>query len=589
MNIPEYLQYITSGMKITAPITGLCGRIIRGKKPKDFETLSDDPERRIVMLVDPDGLAVLPGKTGYEMLITLGYEPDYLEHKVNEGNRFKLVVFGEGGAAKLATWDNVINMVQEVYPEESAAFERYRDEFKTTPFGLIEASTGFAFLDVEKVGKSDPRFMTYDHFRAAPKTLGNVRAFLYFSVHLREFFTGDGYTKDAQGNRGVAEYIVPNRPLKTFSDYGITDIEVVVPSKRTIISTKGNAMLPNFYKPANAGIFGYNPNIRSLVEAASDYRTSNSIPYQGKDKKKVSLLLIDVQRDFCFPDGTLYVGGRSGTGAIDDSRRIAEFIYGNMAGITSIVPTLDTHVNFQIFSPAIWQDENGQMLQPHDMIDGDLTILRQMQPVGKARPAMYVATALGVPYAWLLAYCEHYCRTLASGGKYMLYIWPEHCMLGTVGHTLVGVVDEAVRFHNYVRGSLSGYQIKGGNPFTENYSVLGPEVLVSQDGKAVAQKNVGFIRTLLESDAVIIGGQASSHCVKSTIDDLLTEIVARDPSLAKKVYVLADCTSAVAVPDGNGGFFVDFTDQAEEAFNRFEAAGMHIVQSTDPMDNWLKL
>ena len=346
---------------------------------------------------------------------------------------------------------------------------------------------------------------------------------------------------------------------------------------------------PKFYNPKNAGDFGYSPVVRSLVEAAPDYRASNRIPFKGTDKKKVALLLIDVQRDFCFPQGTLYVGGRSGTGAIDDSRRIAEFIYGNMAQITSIVPTLDTHVNLQIFSPAFWQDENGQMLQPHDMIDGDLTILRFGQPVGKARVAPYVASALNVPYSWLLAYGEHYCRTLAQGGKYMLYIWPEHCMLGTPGHTVVGVVDEAVRFHDSVRGGLSGYQIKGGNPLTENYSVLGPEVLVAHDGKAIAQKNVGFVRTLLESDAVIIGGQASSHCVKSTIDDLLLEIVAKDPALAKKVYILSDCTSAVAVPDGNGGFFVDFTDQAQEALNRFESAGMHIVASTDPMDRWLQL
>jgi nicotinamidase-related amidase len=62
---------------------------------------------------------------------------------------------------------------------------------------------------------------------------------------------------------------------------------------------------------------------------------------------------------------------------------------------------------------------------------------------------------------------------------------------------------------------------------------------------------------------------------------LLTEIMAYDPHLARKVYLLEDCTSAVVVPG-----IIDFTDQADEAFQRFKAAGMHVVCSTDPIDAW---
>ncbi len=67
------------------------------------------------------------------------------------------------------------------------------------------------------------------------------------------------------------------------------------------------------------------------------------------------------------------------------------------------------------------------------------------------------------------------------------------------------------------------------------------------------------MQTLLAADAVVIAGQAASHCVKSTIDDLLDEIVAQDPALANKVYLVTDCMSAVTVPDGKGGFAADFT------------------------------
>jgi nicotinamidase-related amidase len=117
--------------------------------------------------------------------------------------------------------------------------------------------------------------------------------------------------------------------------------------------------------------------------------------------------------------------------------------------------------------------------------------------------------------------------------------------------------------------------------------VLRPEVLMRFDGHPLAQKNTSFIKTLLTADAVIIAGQAASHCVKSSIDDLLDEIGAQDPALARKVYILADCMSAVTVPDGQGGFLADFTPQAEAALQRFRDACMRVVRSTDPLDSWL--
>jgi nicotinamidase-related amidase len=139
-------------------------------------------------------------------------------------------------------------------------------------------------------------------------------------------------------------------------------------------------------------------------------------------------------------------------------------------------------------------------------------------------------------------------------------------------------------FHSYVRSAQNQVQVKGGNPLTENYSIFAPEVMTRHDGLgAIAQKNAAFLNLLLQNDAVVIAGQASSHCVKSSIDDLLGEIQSRDPALAKKVYILRDCTSAVVVPG-----VVDFTPQADQAFDAYAAAGMNIVSSTDPMSSWLK-
>ena len=93
-----------------------------------------------------------------------------------------------------------------------------------------------------------------------------------------------------------------------------------------------------------------------------------------------------------------------------------------------------------------------------------------------------------------------------------------------------------------------------------------------------------FLHYLLEFDAVIIAGQAKSHCVAWTIADLLSEIQATDPKLAQKVYLLEDCSSPVVVPG-----VIDFTDSAEAAYARFAAAGMHRVKSTESIASWLAL
>ena len=141
---------------------------------------------------------------------------------------------------------------------------------------------------------------------------------------------------------------------------------------------------------------------------------------------------------------------------------------------------------------------------------------------------------------------------------------------------MVSSVEEALFFHSIVRSSQTQFEIKGDNPLTENYSVLSPEVLENKQGEKIAKKNTQFLNKLLSYDKVIIAGQAKSHCVAWTIEDLLTEIKQKDPNLATKVYLLEDCTSPVVIPN-----VVDFSAQAEEAFQGFADAGMQRVISSD--------
>jgi nicotinamidase-related amidase len=339
--------------------------------------------------------------------------------------------------------------------------------------------------------------------------------------------------------------------------------------------------LPGFFDARNAARMDYAPDQLRLFADATEWRRAHGITSAASDRRNVHLLLIDVQKDFCFPEGTLYVGGRSGQGALEDNRRTAEFMYRNLDVLTHVTTTMDTHFAFQIFFASFWVDADDRPLAPFREITAD-DVDR-----GAVRPNPAVASWLcSGNYGWLLRQVRHYCAELERAGKYRLYLWPPHCLLGSAGHALAGVLHEARLFHSYARGAQSWVEVKGGNTLTENYSVLRPEVLLRHDGQPLAQRNTAFLRTLLTADAVIIAGQAASHCVRSSIDDLLAEIVAQDPALARKVYLLSDCMSSVAVPDGKGGFLADFTPHAEEALRRFTDAGMHVVRSTDPIEAW---
>ena len=142
----------------------------------------------------------------------------------------------------------------------------------------------------------------------------------------------------------------------------------------------------------------------------------------------------------------------------------------------------------------------------------------------------------------------------------------------------------AIFFHSVARYSQPNIQLKGHYTLTENYSVLCPEVLNDAAGRRIADKNTALLEKLLVFDAIIVAGQAKSHCVAWTLADLLSEIESRDPDLARKVYLLEDCSSPVVLPD-----VIDYTDVADSAYQRFAEAGMHIVTTADRLSDWPEL
>jgi nicotinamidase-related amidase len=324
----------------------------------------------------------------------------------------------------------------------------------------------------------------------------------------------------------------------------------------------GELPVPPHFAPEQVGEVWPVPYDRR-AEEAERWAREQALTSAAADDVRTCLVLVDCQNTFCIPGFELYVGGRSGTGAVDDSRRICEFVYRNLGAITRIVPTLDTHQAYQIFHAAFLVDREGKHPPPYTVVSVD-----------EIERGIWRASAPEHQRHLL-----HYVRELAREGKYELTVWPYHALLGGIGHALVAAVEEAVFFHAIARQTQPDFQVKGRHPLTEHYSMLGPEVTTDPDGAPLEglDERAPLLDELRDYDAVIVAGQAKSHCVAWTIDDLLGSF----GELAPKVYLLEDCTSPVVVPG-----IVDYTDDADAAFRRFAAAGMHVVRSTEPLTAW---
>jgi nicotinamidase-related amidase len=317
---------------------------------------------------------------------------------------------------------------------------------------------------------------------------------------------------------------------------------------------------------------------QQIAESAAAWSVRHRIGPAAADRVKVGLVLVDVQNTFCIPGFELYVGGRSGTAAVDDNRRLCGFVYRNLANITRIVATLDTHRAMQIFHAIFLVDADGRHPEPYTQVTADDVAGGRW----RFNPAVGDALAVGAEEGQ--HHLRHYTDQLRKSGKYTLTVWPYHAMLGGIGHALVSAVEQAIFFHTIARCSQPDLEVKGSHPLTEHYSVLGPEVATSSEGETLVGRSDRLFRLLEEFDALVFAGQAKSHCVAWSIADLLGQVQARNRDLARKIVLLEDCTSPVVVPG-----VVDFTADADAAFARFREAGAHLARSTEPMASWPSL
>lgn len=317
--------------------------------------------------------------------------------------------------------------------------------------------------------------------------------------------------------------------------------------------------VPSFYEPKRVAEV-YLERAAIVADAADEMRKKRGIKPSAQDKFRIAAFGIDCQVGFATPGASLFVPG-----AVEDTTRTIEWIYANLDKITALHFSMDTHRVFQIFHPAWWVDADGKHPAPFTPIFHEDVRAGKWQPIAHPKEAL------------------EYTKKLEATGKYVLTIWPYHTLLGGISHALVPALMEAAIFHAVARNQQTHFETKGTHALTENYSVMSPEVQ-ELGGKSVGAFNAPFFRMLMEYDRIYVFGQAKSHCVLSTLQDLRAHIEQTDKSLLEKVWILEDAMSPVPPPPIDPlPPALDFPKIADRAIDEFRKAGMRVVKTSDPI------
>jgi len=289
-----------------------------------------------------------------------------------------------------------------------------------------------------------------------------------------------------------------------------------------------------------------NCGAKSLATKSTSSAAGLSSSKRSQGGGSLALCVIDPQRDF-HKGGSLAVPG-----ADEDARRFSEWLKLNMDNVSEIFVTLDTHQRFHIAHALFWKKGS-------PAADGKNGVMASSAPPKVEHPAPFTLISVEdvetgkwvttVPE--LQAHALSYVKKLKEGNRFSLIIWPDHCIIGTPGHTVQEDIEHGIRDWEDRTCRAARYVIKGNNSLTEHYSAIRAEVEIESDPNT--KLNRKFISDLKQFDKVVLCGQAVSHCVNFTVRDLVTEWP--EERLADLV-ILSDCSSSVSGFEKEGTKFL---------------------------------
>lgn len=265
------------------------------------------------------------------------------------------------------------------------------------------------------------------------------------------------------------------------------------------------------------------------------------------------LLIIDAQNDFCDYSTEAYVPALPVPGAYQDCLRLAQLI--NQAGITidGVIATIDTHHMIDLAHNTSWLTEHDVAPPPCSLVTAADFI------AGRYRLAAAQVTPEQNDYVL------NYLQQLEQMQRPFI-LWPPHCLIGTPGHNLNAELAQTLSDWETRTSTPVTFMQKGENIWTESFSAL--KAVIPDPADQATDLNRAVLEMLARSDRLLIAGQASSHCVKETINDILQFGAAE---LKHKLVILTDCMSPVS----------GFEAAVEQFFTELRLQGIRLATSAE--------
>jgi nicotinamidase-related amidase len=227
-------------------------------------------------------------------------------------------------------------------------------------------------------------------------------------------------------------------------------------------------------------------------------------------------------------------------------QRLANFIAQSGSAINDITVTMDSHPYVAIERATFWMDAEGKEVAPFTEITADDVLggryrVRNGDRIEPVSQKMLTARVID-----LLVQLE-------AAGRYKLMVWPVHCVTGTWGANI----------HHDVADALAKWELDSRWPVRKvqkgEYELAEPPIYEVPSTRFNADLAMKMSHGV---DVLFVGGQASSHCVAASVDQLV-----KFQRGAHNIVLLTDCMSPVP----------GFEAQADAFFQRSAAAGAKLM------------
>ncbi|MBK6616422.1 cysteine hydrolase [Ottowia sp.] len=233
-----------------------------------------------------------------------------------------------------------------------------------------------------------------------------------------------------------------------------------------------------------------------------------------------------------------------------DMLRLLESAERGMSALDALTVSLDAHNYYGIERSSFWVQGDGTEVSAFTQITLRSVVLGAYLP----RDRRLVQAVLA------------YLTALEKAGR-TLMVWTTHCPIGGWG---MGLHPNFARFVQAWEGEhlqIARKVLKGSNPMTEHHSALAAHVPDPED--LSTQMNWGLVRRIGAARITYFAGQAGSHCVPDTLDDVVAGVRSEfggDFDMAR-LAVVTDAMSAVK----------GFDAEMKAFFVRMKAAGVRLI------------